>query len=573
MKVYFSSNSAGNFVVNTNQSSTRSRFNFYQLNPAFLFLKTYHDIHGKAKDVNWLIPDLIIFDSINDTADRIVREQPDILGISVYSWNFEYQLELAKSVKQRLPNIVIVIGGPELVVHKLDIDDHANSVDFFKTYPFVDYAVYGDGEKPFQQIIDMVAGFEVDKQEWVNIVEPDTNRNRIIYPYEMLVDEVYMATPPYSSNRDYFIRVVEYLVQRGVGPEKQLWGIEFARGCMYSCSFCDWSSGLSKKVKRRTSNWKDEIDLMVELDVSIRETDANFGQWDEDLEIFDYCLSQYKKDTNFSFRVQNTPKLKIKSTEYIFRRYFELEYNTYYPKISIQDVHSDVLSAVNRPARPWSEIVEMMNRIRSIDPDKKLAMELIVGLPGQSFKHMLDMLVKLYIADIQVTIPYTWSSLPNSPGYDKNYQKMWGVKFLPMYKKAQFIPVDKYNFATIDEMYETVSSKENFHTYLKQIEVYETKHASFAEIITGYTMLSAMGTIFRLIKNNTELLEDKITEFVYNIGYALLQRVQADLDLHRPYIEKYGFVCWSFDYEEFQSDHKIKYLELTNNQETVIINT
>ena len=64
--------------------------------------------------------------------------------------------------------------------------------------------------------------------------------------------------------------------------------LETNRGCPFTCTFCDWSQNLTKKVKRRKHNWKDELLYFKDIDVQIRETDANFGQWDQDLEIF--CL-------------------------------------------------------------------------------------------------------------------------------------------------------------------------------------------------------------------------------------------------------------------------------------------
>ena len=79
---------------------------------------------------------------------------------------------------------------------------------------------------------------------------------------------------------------------------------------MYSCTFCDWSQNLTKKVKRRTNDWKADIDLFHRLKVPIRETDANFGQWPDDIKAFDYAISLYTPTRTFSFVPINTPKLK-----------------------------------------------------------------------------------------------------------------------------------------------------------------------------------------------------------------------------------------------------------------------
>ena len=81
--------------------------------------------------------------------------------------------------------------------------------------------------------------------------------------------------------------------------------VEFARGCMYKCAYCDWSQNLTKKVLRRKAEWKLELEFFRDLDVSIRETDANFGSWAEDLAIYDYAKSHYDPNRNFKFLVWN----------------------------------------------------------------------------------------------------------------------------------------------------------------------------------------------------------------------------------------------------------------------------
>ena len=62
---------------------------------------------------------------------------------------------------------------------------------------------------------------------------------------------------------------------------------------MYNCTYCDWSQNLTNKVTRRKAEWKLELEFFRDLDVQIRETDANFGQWKEDIEIYDYARSLY----------------------------------------------------------------------------------------------------------------------------------------------------------------------------------------------------------------------------------------------------------------------------------------
>ena len=47
-------------------------------------------------------------------ADRIARDEPEFLGLSLYLWNVERSLRLAREVKRRSPRTTVLVGGPEV---------------------------------------------------------------------------------------------------------------------------------------------------------------------------------------------------------------------------------------------------------------------------------------------------------------------------------------------------------------------------------------------------------------------------------------------------------------------------
>src|ERR1700712_1735807 len=57
-----------------------------------------------------------ITDAYGDTllADYIARDQPDYVGLSLYLWNVERSLHLAREVRRRSPRTKVLIGGPEV---------------------------------------------------------------------------------------------------------------------------------------------------------------------------------------------------------------------------------------------------------------------------------------------------------------------------------------------------------------------------------------------------------------------------------------------------------------------------
>ena len=49
---------------------------------------------------------------IGDIVDRL--DNPDMFGFSSYVWNFNYNIELSRRIKERYPNCKIVFGGPHI---------------------------------------------------------------------------------------------------------------------------------------------------------------------------------------------------------------------------------------------------------------------------------------------------------------------------------------------------------------------------------------------------------------------------------------------------------------------------
>ena len=147
------------------------------INPAWLYMQKWYELHGKNPNIQWLPPGLLKLDPIDIIIENIIEENPAVLGLGIYVWNDESQYLIAQKVKKVLPNIIIVCGGPQLAVHK----ENQEAIIFFKKHTYIDYVVYGDGERPFQQIIDYHSGFLSDKESFVNVIE-NQQGERKIYP-------------------------------------------------------------------------------------------------------------------------------------------------------------------------------------------------------------------------------------------------------------------------------------------------------------------------------------------------------------------------------------------------------
>ena len=529
------------------------------INPAYFFIKKYYELHGKNSDVIWLDPGMIILDPMDIVVKNIVQEQPDVLGLGIYIWNSEFQFQLAKEVKQQLPNTIIVLGGPSLDVHK-HFENNNQTTDFFKEYPYVDYVVYGDGEKPFQQIIDYHGGFIANKNNFVNIIENNQGQGKC-YPYEVLDDALYLSQSPFASQENLMSRTRDYLRSRGLEYYQQMWGIEFARGCMYSCTFCDWSQNLTKKVKRRTHDWKADIDLFHRLNVPIRETDANFGQWPDDIKAFDYAISLYDPARTFSFVPINTPKLKKDVTEYLLKQ-SGLIYNAS-PKIAIQDPMEDVLLAIDRPSVSWEDISKMVLNLRDALPPSvfvRTEMQTILGLPEQTIQSVVESLIKFYEIGVLNTTYFLWVILPNSPAADLDYQKRWGLKTKTVYQVIDHIAASsnrvtkrrigsldltELKFESLGDLYYQVSQQKpgaDQLNFLKSEIVVEHKKMTTADMwavhmiknkwLAWHKQFKIQSNV-RVKKMLVKLRDDSIEESIYQYN------------LHKEFIDRYNFIIWA----------------------------
>jgi putative methyltransferase len=524
------------------------------VNPAWLFLQKYYDIHGKNPNTVWLSPNLVVLDSADIIIAEIISQKPDVLGLGVYIWNYELQFDIAQQVKLKLPDTLIVLGGPQLSVHKMD---DPNQESFFIQHPYVDYVVYGDGEKPFTQIIDYHSGYLSDKSTFVNIVE-NANGTRKLYPYELLSDDQYLSQSPYLDRENDMIKIRDYLVERGIPRQNQLWTVEFARGCMYSCSFCDWSQNLSKKVKRRTHNWKDDIDLFHRLDVGIRESDANFGQWEEDIQVFDYACSLYDPQRNFSFSVTNTPKLKKEATEYLIVKGAQT-YPWYRPMISIQDLHQDTLSAIDRPTVSWDKMIEMIKSIRTKLPKEKFSMitvETILGLPNQTIENIVETYVKFFELGLTQFTWHWWWMLENSPGADKNYQKIWKLDAREVY----YLPpgVTQIHVSDLDTFCKSIAIGTVDHGIIKKKPIVVSSNKMNMQQLWAAKILYTKWTEFNKHINTVDTYNTtQIEKILQKLLTLSMKDAEQQLDLQRSTIEKYGVILWGY----YDANNKILYSE------------
>lgn len=145
------------------------------------------------------ITEFVLGDRPADIAERLLADAPCIIGFGVYIWNVEETTRVVAILKRVAPEIVIVVGGPEV----------SYETDGQRLCALADYTVTGWGDVTFPKLCaDILAGHA--PQEKIHAgVQPK------------LAD----IELPYAEYTD------EDIARRFIY-------VEASRGCPFKCEFC-----------------------------------------------------------------------------------------------------------------------------------------------------------------------------------------------------------------------------------------------------------------------------------------------------------------------------------------------
>src|SRR4029077_7516235 len=89
-----------------------------------------------------------LFRDPNRLVVALTHKAPRVLGFSITNWNLDLTRRVARLVRARSPETVLVAGGP-------CIDDKdAELVHFLRAFPELDYLVPSEGENGFAELLD-----------------------------------------------------------------------------------------------------------------------------------------------------------------------------------------------------------------------------------------------------------------------------------------------------------------------------------------------------------------------------------------------------------------------------------
>jgi len=341
----------------------------------------------------------------------------DIAAFSLYVWNEQISLHIARELKKRKPETLIVFGGPQ-------VPDRVES--FLKDNRFVDIAVHGEGEEVFTAILKELPGRDFSGVPGVSYVE----EGRVVtHPRPPRIKDLDIVPSPYLTGV-----FCPLMAQNPAHKWIAMW--ETNRGCPYRCTFCDWGSATAQKVY---GAGLDRLHREVEWFASNRieyvfTADANFGIFERDEDLANYC-AEVKARTGYPARlsVQSTKsgRLGSKLTERAFQVQKILSDSGLNQGVvvSMQSIDEETLKAIERDNISTEAFREIQNRFTAAGVETMT--DLILGLPGETYNSFANGVSDLIAGGQHNRIQFNnLGILPNAKMGDPAYQKKYGMKMV-----------------------------------------------------------------------------------------------------------------------------------------------
>jgi radical SAM superfamily enzyme YgiQ (UPF0313 family) len=333
----------------------------------------------------------------------------DVIGFSLYVWNYKISLALAKRLKELDKNKLIIFGGPQ-------VPD--NPENFLRENPFIDVVVHGEGEQIALDIFEAMPG-----NDWENIpsISYKVGQSIVTHPRADRRKTIDDIPSPYNSGT--FDKIINAY------PEENwimLW--ETNRGCPFSCSFCDWGSLVQAKVLNFSiDRLYSEIDWMSEKKIEyVYCCDANYGILPRDIELTQKTCSN-KREFGYPIKmgVQNTKN----STEraYTTQKLLNEGGLSTGVDLALQSLNTETLKAIKRDNISL-ETYEILQKRFTQDGIMTFT-DLIFALPGETYETFADGVSQIIKNGQHNRIQFNpLAILPNAEMGSTDYQELHQLK-------------------------------------------------------------------------------------------------------------------------------------------------
>lgn len=349
------------------------------------------------------IMEFTLTDQTFEIAEKLLCSSPRIIGLGVYIWNAVEVQRLVQVLKKIAPDVIIVLGGPEV-----------SHLPFRQDFSAADYIIRGEGEIVFLKLCRQI------------LESREMPRERIQGP--CIPDLATLKMPYYLySDEDVANRIIY---------------VEASRGCPFSCEFC--LSSIDKQVR-----YFDTDLFLVELE----------ALWDKGARQIKFMDRTFNLNLTLVHRILNF--FLAKEPPYLV--HFEVipdhfptalkdKLRQFPPgvlqlEVGIQTLDQKTAENISRNLN-LEKITENLGFLDQ-ETNAHLHIDLILGLPGETvedFGRNLNQLTALAHGEIQLGVLKKLSGT-SITRHDQQYQMLYAE--VPPYEilQNQLIP-----FAQMQEM-------------------------------------------------------------------------------------------------------------------------
>lgn len=325
-----------------------------------------------------------IGDRTVDVLSTLLEQNPRIVGFGVYIWNIEPITKLVADLKQVRPEIIIVLGGPEVSYET-------------ENQPIVrraDYVITGEADIEFPNLCRRILN---DTEQPAAVASPASSGLTILAPPSQATQTqiIHAAVPPLPDIQlPYDLYNDEDIAHRVIY-------VEVSRGCPFTCEFClsaldipvrlfdleEFLTAMGRLLERGVQQFK-FVDRTFNLNMRVSNA------------ILQFFLDRYQPGLFLHFEM--IPDRLPEALRELIAKFPDgaLQF-----EIGVQTFNDDVGELISR--RQDNEKLAENFRFLREQTGVHIHADLIIGLPGEeldSFAQGFDRLVALDPQEIQVGI-------------------------------------------------------------------------------------------------------------------------------------------------------------------------
>lgn len=351
------------------------------------------------------IPQIIV---MRETIDKVIEriKEPYCVALSCFIWNYEYNKHLAKKLKEKYPQALVIFGG-----HNVAPDG-----ELLNECDYIDFLAHGEGEESTALLLKALE--KGDNLEDVPNLSFRKN-GKIITTKSYTPEDISAYPSPYTTG--IFDGILKEF------PDVEFHGtLETNRGCPYTCAYCEWCY----THKLRTfplEKIQAEIQWMAEHKIRYCYcADANFGILPRDIEIANIVA---KFHNEFGYPQVFKPCYAKESNETVFEAGYILNKNEADKGVTLAYQSLDALTLENIGRKNFTpeQFSSLYKKYQEVDIPTYT--ELILGLPGETLESFCKGICTLLESGQRNSMTvYDCQVYPNSLMGDKDYRKKHGIK-------------------------------------------------------------------------------------------------------------------------------------------------